>query len=200
MGRLPGFGHRNWRVRRDYKAGEEIAYTVTYLEMTSHPKFPTPRPPTMPGLSLIRAEDPPVRWFLHLYDSVGEGHEWTDWHQKSRAEQEAFVGDPDVSMHVLFLKGWTAGFFMLDRRERGVCDLAYFGLTPEAQGLGLGKYLLQTAILTGWADEPEKMTVNTNTLDGSRALPLYQRMGFNPVRREEMTRILTNDFSREETP
>lgn len=187
-------------MKREYKAGEEIAYTVTYLEMTSHPKFPMPRPPSMPGLSLIRAEDPPVRWFLHLYDSVGEGLEWTDWHQKSRAEQEAFVGDPDVSMHVLFLKGWTAGFFMLDRSERGVCDLAYFGLTPEAQGLGLGKYLLQTAILTGWADEPAKMTVNTCTLDGPRALPLYQRLGFSPVRREDLTRILTNDFTREETP
>ena len=191
-------------MRRDYKAGEEIAYTVTYLEMTSHPTFPTPHPPLLPGLSLIRAEDPPVRWFLHLYDSVGEAHEWTDWHQKSRAEQEAFVSDPAVSIHTLFLKGWTAGFFMLDRREAGVCDLAYFGLAPEAQGLGLGKYLLQTAILTGWADGPEqapvKMTVNTNTLDGARALPLYQRMGFSPVRREEMTRILTHDFSREETP
>ena len=44
------------------------------------------------------------------------------------------------------------------------------------------------------------MTVNTNTLDGPRALPLYQRMGFTPVRREETTRILKNDFTREETP
>lgn len=187
-------------MRRHYKAGEEIAYTVTFLEMTAHPTWPTPHPPSLPGLSLIRAEDPPVRWFLHLYDSVGEAHEWTDWHDRSRDEQEAFVGDADVSLYTLFLKGWSAGFFMLDRREAGVCDLAYFGLTPEAQGLGLGKYLLQTAILTGWADEPEKMTVNTNTLDGPRALPLYQRMGFTPVRREETTRILKNDFTREETP
>ncbi len=187
-------------MRRTYKAGEEIEYTVTYLEMLSHPTFPTPHPPSLPGLSLIRAEDPPVRWFLHMYDSVGEGHEWTDWHQKSPVERDAFVGDPAVSMYVLFLKGWSAGFFMLDQRERNICDLAYFGLTPEAQGIGLGKYLLQTAILTGWADEPEKMTVNTNTLDGSPALPLYQRMGFNPVRRETRTRTLTRDFTREETP
>ena len=35
------------------------------------------------------------------------------------------------------------------------------------------------------------MTVHTNTFDHPRALALYQRMGFVPVRREEKTRKLT---------
>ena len=36
-----------------------------------------------------------------------------------------------------------------------------------------------------------KMTLNTNTLDHPRALALYQRMGFVPVRRENKRRKLT---------
>jgi hypothetical protein len=35
-------------------------------------------------------------------------------------------------------QGWPQGFFMLDRREAGICDLAYFGLVPEAVGAGWG--------------------------------------------------------------
>ena len=166
-----------------------LDYTITYLEMTARPAWPQPPAPDVKGLALIRAEDPPPRWFLHLYRSVGRDHEWTDWLERSQEEVAGFVGDPAVSIHTLMLKGWSAGFFMLDHRERGICDLAYFGLTPEARGLGLGGWLLRTAILTGWAaSDVERMTVNTCTLDHPNALPLYQRMGFEPVRREEARR------------
>jgi hypothetical protein len=47
-------------------------------------------------------------------------------------------------------QGWPQGFFMLDWRDAGLCDLAYFGLVPQAIGRGLGWWLLQCAILTGW--------------------------------------------------
>jgi hypothetical protein len=38
-----------------------------------------------------------------------------------------------------------------------------------------------------------RVTVNTNSLDHPRALPLYQKAGFTPVHRESRTRILTRD-------
>lgn len=56
--------------------GDWLDYTITYLEMTARPEWPHPPAPRQPGLALIRAEDPPARWFLHLYDSVGADHEW----------------------------------------------------------------------------------------------------------------------------
>lgn len=176
------------------KAGDEVDVVITYLEMTTPPAFSHPAAPSQPGLSLMRAEDPPVRWFRHLYDSVGADHEWTDWHSRSDDDVRAFIGDDAVSIHTLMLQGWTAGFFMLDGRKAGVCDLAYFGLTPEARGRGLGSWLLKTAILTGWETPGvTAMTVNTCTLDGPRALPLYQRMGFTPVSQETVVRTLSQD-------
>jgi GNAT superfamily N-acetyltransferase len=73
-------------------------------------------------------------------------------------------------------QGWPQGFFLLDWRSAGRCDLAYFGLVPQAVGRGLGSWLLQSAILTGWArDGVEKMTVNTCTLDHPRALIYSKR-------------------------
>ena len=37
------------------------------------------------------------------------------------------------------------------------------------------------------------VTVNTNSLDHPRALPLYQKAGFVPVRRETHRRVLSRD-------
>src|SRR4029079_7587334 len=85
-----------------------------------------------------------------------------------------------------FVRGaWRHGFFLLDGRAPDVVDLCFFGLVPEAIGRGLGTFLLQTAVHAAW-DRPgtERVTVNTTTLDHPRALPLYQKAGFVPVRRE----------------
>ncbi|MDD9922100.1 MAG: hypothetical protein OXQ92_07465, partial [Boseongicola sp.] len=85
-------------------------------------------------------------------------------------------------------------FFLLEDAEDGTVDLAYFGMVPEAIGKGLGAWLLKTAILTAW-DRPntQRLTVNTCTLDHPRALATYQKHGFQPVGREDKTRILTRD-------
>ncbi|WP_118137919.1 GNAT family N-acetyltransferase [Oceanicella sp. SM1341] len=167
-------------------------YTVTWLEMEARPAGPRPPVPGTVPTMLLAAENPPVRWFLSLYDGVGGDYAWTDWHDRPEGELAAFVSHPDVTIYTLMRQGWAAGFFMLDSREEGVCDLAYFGLMPEVVGQGLGGWFLRTAIHTGW-DRPgtRKMTVNTCTLDHPSALPLYQKCGFVPVRREDRSRSAT---------
>lgn len=172
--------------------GETVPYTVTHLEMTARPPSPIPPAPVGPALALIAAVNPPPEYFLYLYGTVGAGHEWTDWLDCPADERAAFVADPQVSLSTLMIDGWPGGFFVLDTRRPGICDLALFGLVPQAVGRGLSPWLLGSAIHMGW-DRPgvNRMTVDTNTFDHPRALALYQRMGFVPVRREEKTRKLT---------
>ena len=85
---------------------------------------------------------------------------------------------------MLYANGVPAGYAELDCRALPVVDLAYFGLMPEFIGRGLGAHLLTAAIENAWRHDPEKLTVNTNNLDHPKALPLYQRLGFRPVRQE----------------
>lgn len=164
-------------------------YVITYLEMTERPG-PPPHPPIGMQLALIGAEDPPESWFVYLYRAVGDAYQWTDWLEATPAQRSAFLSDPEVDLYTLMLNGWPGGFFMLDTRERGVCDLAYFGLVPEAVGRGLGRWFLGNALQMAW-DRPgvERVTVNTCTLDHPRALPNYQKAGFVPIRRETHTRL-----------
>ncbi len=170
-------------------SAEAESYTVTWLEMAAPPAEP-PRPmPQGQRLALLVAEDPPADWFLHLYRSVGAPWAWTDWLERPEEDVAAFVGHPKVTLHTLFVEGWPGGFFLLDARAEGATDLAYFGLVERALGRGLGAWLLDTAIRTAWeVPGTERLTVNTCTLDHPRALPLYQKMGFRPVRQRSYPR------------
>jgi hypothetical protein len=78
-----------------------------------------------------------------------------------------------------------AGYFELDGRNGEEIWLAYFGIIPEFRGRGLGKWLLSEALAAAWLKEPERVRVETCTLDDPRALPLYQRMGFVPYERRQ---------------
>lgn len=181
---------------QSFRAGERVEYRVTWLEMAQRPRFGWAPMPIGQEAALLKADAPPAWYFLALYDAVGQDYAWTDKHDTPRAQLSDWLADPAVRLYTLMGRGWPQGFFVLDGRADGVCDLAYFGLVPQAIGKGLGAWLLQAAILTGW-DMPgvQKMTVNTCTLDHPRALIRYQRFGFEPVRTEVHDRVLTRDQS-----
>jgi GNAT superfamily N-acetyltransferase len=170
--------------------GDEINYTVLYLEMGYPPEFDWPSEPCS-NIFVVESTDPPVSYFLNLYKAVGAEYEWTDKFICSAEEVNDFLLHPKVKMFTFLKNGWTAGFFVLDKRERRICDLAYFGLVPEAIGHGCGEYLLRFAIKESWAaNDINLLTVNTNTLDHPNALPLYKKMGFKVIAKETNTRIL----------
>ncbi len=175
-------------------AGTRVPVTITYLEMTRRPGFDRPSLPNGPPTVLLAAEKPPVWYFLNLYSAVGGPWEWTDKFATDPEELRAYVQDPKVTLYTLMRAGWPAGFFLLDARQNGAVELGYLGLVPEAIGLGLGDWLLKTAIHAAW-DIPGTKTVKleTCTLDHPRALGLYQKAGFTPVGQAEISRVLSRD-------
>lgn len=174
--------------------GTRLDYTVTWLEMTARPSWGWPPMPATSSATLVRSKAPPVWWFLTLYDAVGRDYAWEDIHSREHAEIQDWLHAGDMALYTLMQDGWPHGFFLLESKDRGVTNLAYFGLVPEAVGTGMGSWLLKTAILTAW-DHPDtdKLTVDTCTLDHPRALQTYQKHGFVPVRREDRTRVLNRD-------
>jgi GNAT superfamily N-acetyltransferase len=161
-----------------------IAFVVTDLEMTARPAAAVPPVPVGPRLALVGASDPPASYFLYLAGEAAAAYGPTDWPERPRAELEAFLSDPKVELFTLMVDGWPGGFFVLDTRETGRCDLACFGLVPQAIGRGLSAWLLATAVHMGWDRiGAGRMTVSTSTLDHPRVIVLYQKAGFVPVAR-----------------
>ena len=176
------------------KAGTELSYSITWLEMTVRPSFDWPHLPLGSTASLLKAKEPPAWYFLSLYDAVGRDYAWEDMFSWEEPRLKDWLQAESMTLYTLVEDGFPQGFFMLDDQGEGVVDLAYFGMVPEAVGRALGGYLLKTAILTAW-DNPDckTLTVNTCTLDHPRALALYQKNGFTPIRREDRVRTLTRD-------
>ena len=170
--------------RLDGRAPRDEPVTITYLEMREPPLGPAPLAPE--GAALVRAEPCTVAYYRYLYDAVGRPWLWTDRKTLSDAQLAAILDDPAVEVWTALFRGVPAGYFELDRRRPPEIDLAYFGLTPEFIGRGLGPWLLGAAIARAWSAAPARLTVNTCTLDHPKALPLYQRLGFSICGRREV--------------
>ena len=163
-----------------------IPTTVTFLEMRQKPHLPVPAP--LGQYELIAAEHPPIHFYRYLYREVGAAHAWFDRERMSDAELTALIHREHVDIYVLYVNGAPAGYAELDYSAMpDKAELAYFGLIPDFIGRGLGKYLLTQAIEIAWQRSPQRLIVQTCTLDHPGALPLYQKCGFRPYRREEKT-------------
>lgn len=157
---------------------------VTFLEMRHKPQLAVPAP--LGQYSLIAAPRPPLHFYRYLYHQVGAHHQWLDRTGLEDEALAALIHKDEVEIYVLYVEGAPAGYIELDFSDLPQqAELAYFGLMPEFIGRGLGKYLLVQAIGLAWRRAPERLTVQTCTLDHPGALPLYQKCGFRPYLREE---------------
>lgn len=159
-----------------------LVITVTFLEMTARPTVSAP-PPAAP-LMLARAVDPPAHFYRYLYRAVGDDYLWTDRLLLSDSALEATVARPENRVYALWHLGVPAGFAELYARSPTTEELLYFGLMPHAIGRGWGRFFLDQIVALAWQRGPERVAVQTCTLDHPRALPLYQAAGFRPCGRE----------------
>ena len=162
------------------KTPGKLEVTITYLEMTHQPDRPAAVIP--PGkVAIVRAEEPTISFYRYLYNTVGEPWMWWFRRQLGDHELEPILSSPENHVYVLYVGGVPAGFaelsLILLEEERQI-DLSYMGLIPEFIGKGYGKYLLNWAVDTAWSFSPQRLTVNTCSLDHPYALGAYQRAGF----------------------
>jgi GNAT superfamily N-acetyltransferase len=157
-----------------------VAVDVTFLRMDRPPAGPDwPLPADAEVVRLVHCS---VGFYRYLYHTVGHEHVW--WLRRSLPDGDLadLLADPAISIHVLYRHGEPAGFYELDRRNRPLVNLAYFGLLPHAIGQGLGRALLRHAVDQAWAETSRGVTVNTCTADHPRALPNYLAAGFAQLR------------------
>jgi len=172
------------------KPGEPqvVETVVTFLEMTAPPLRPAPPPPMVRGYgttALLRTEQPPVHFYRYLYETIGGPYQWVQRKGLSDEALAALIRPDTVDLYCLYVGGCPAGMAELECADLpNSVNLNYFGLMQEYLGLGIGRYFLHHMVEIMWSKGPAKLTVNTCTLDHPAALPLYQRLGFAPVKRE----------------
>lgn len=175
----------SWLNPKRNKSGkgfpQTLDTTVTYLEMSQHKVNHIQRPLNV-NAALLSTQNIPLHFYRYIYFQVGIHWNWEMRLRLSDVALAKAIHSPDIEITVLYVDGAPAGFYEINRANRASTDLAYFGMMPHVHGRGLGKWFLSAAVDACWTNAPERVTVNTCTLDHPAALPLYQKMGFKPTR------------------
>lgn len=172
---------------------KSLKATVTYLEMTKRPRTAVPLPVNLHA-TLMRASHIPLHFYRYLQWQIGREWHWVNRLRMSDAELSKLVHAKTNRIFVLSVDGAPAGFFELTEIENAGVELSYFGLMAHVRRRGLGEWMLGQALSTAWSTPPSRVTVSTNTLDHPAALPLYQRMGSEPVgQNQAIIRPLSDD-------
>ena len=162
-------------------ADDQIAAVVTYLDM---PQRPRPRPLPTSHLRLVPWPHPASTAYRTLFTRVGAPWLWFSRLALGEAALRTILDDARVKVFaVVDRMGIEVGMLELDFRERGICDIAYFGLVPELAGQGHGRWLMALTLARAWTTDVVRVTVHTCTLDHPAALGFYRAQGFVPVRR-----------------
>ena len=153
----------------------QLANVVTCLEMTG-------RPPgvTAPGLDLRRFQAEDTDAFRALFKRVGQNWMWFSRLFLAEEKLSAILADDNVESYAVIGNGEAVGLLELDFRAAGECELAFFGLIPEAIGGGLGRKLMNEAIARAWARPINRLWVHTCSFDHPGAFGFYLRSSFKP--------------------
>ncbi|MFK4823844.1 GNAT family N-acetyltransferase [Paenochrobactrum sp. BZR 588] len=165
-----------------------VVTRITYLELAQRLEYTLPVPAGV-RLAIMRASDMPLHFYRYLYTQVGKDYNW--WSRASVSDEElaAFIHSEDTEIHVLYVNGSPAGFCELNLKNLSDhVELVYFGLIGDFHGRGLSRFFLSEALSAAWLHEPQKLKLQTCSLDSPKALQLYQRMGFTATawREEEV--------------
>lgn len=154
---------------------------ITELEMRTRPHHRTPLPIGHKVL-LMKAVGMAPSFYRYLYEQVGKPHHWFIRRGMTDEQLQAVFNEGGAEVWVMYVDGCPAGFFEIDLAAMpSTAFIQYFGLVPHYQGRGLSRFMLSEAIAAAWDKQPEKVSIQTNTLDSPRALALYQKAGFTPV-------------------
>ena len=169
-----------------------IKTLVTSLEMCQQSADLLPLLPQNVELKLIANID--ISDYKALYAEIGQNYCWTSRLLITDDELLKIIHNPNVQIYQLIENDRPIGFFELSQKNmpRSV-EISFIGLVDSAIGRGLGRLLAQYAIAHAWAAKPNRIIIQTCTLDHKRALPLYQKLGFKAYNRHVTEFKIAND-------
>ena len=159
----------------------KLANVVTCLEMKAKPHRALQPFPSELRLKRFAAGD--LEGHRALFRAVGSDLMWFSRLIMKDQDLAAILANPAIESYALMQGSDTLGMLELNFADMPNCELAFYGLVPEAIGQGFGRVLMDEAIRRAWAKPIERFWVHTCTFDSPLALPFYIRSGFTPYLR-----------------
>lgn len=166
-------------IRKSLANITDVEVIVYYLQMDD-PAELRAKPPLHDGLSLSRSTDTTGRINRDFYHRVGSVWHWTDRADWSEERWNHYAGN--TSLHTLIARESDnpVGYAELEKVQDEV-RIHLFGLLPDAIGRGNGGFFLSEVIRHAWSMQPNRITVNTCSLDHPAALQNYLNRGMRII-------------------
>ncbi|MDD9908301.1 MAG: GNAT family N-acetyltransferase [Ahrensia sp.] len=178
---------REWQrqlARTDIPRGHLPVYRW-YLQLDDPASVAPPVAPRS-GITITHAKKPTIAFYRFLYHTAGEDYLWGDRRRRSDEDLMQLISPDHILIMVMYCDGVPAGFYELDTISNDESEIRYFALLPGFLGGGLGRYLLDSAIVhAGKRNVP--LVLDTCTLDHPIALENYKARGFRIVGGEDET-------------
>jgi GNAT superfamily N-acetyltransferase len=149
--------------------------TTTYLEIRALEDL-KPKQAADARFAVREVINPQWQLNRFLYCYVGKRWRWNDKRSWPDERWQRYVGSGDLRTFLGTIEGSIVGYYELQKKGENI-EIAYFGLTPEFVGRGLGGALLTSAIEHAFAWDGKRVWVHTCTLDHPAALPNYLARG-----------------------
>ena len=156
----------------------KLANVVTCLEMLEKPIAKDTKLPD--GFSLLRFSGKDLAEFRALFKAIGENNMWFSRLFIDDEKLAGILDNPAIESYALCQNEKPVGLLELNFVDMPNCELAFFGLTPETIGLGLGRSLMNIAITKAWEKSINRFWVHTCHFDHPTAVAFYKRSGFTP--------------------
>ena len=156
----------------------KLANVVTCLEMLSKP--PEKDINLQGDFSLRRFTGKDLTPFRTLFKDIGEDLMWFSRLFMTDEKLIGILDNPQIESYALCKNETPIGLLELNFADMPNCELAFFGLTKAAIGLGLGRTLMNIATTKAWEKPINRFWVHTCHFDHPTAVAFYKRSGFTP--------------------
>jgi len=158
----------------------QIPTITTYFEMTDRPVVKRQDGP----LKLLKWNVPEPSEYLSLFRAVGNRWMWTSRLLMDENALRNTLHHDAVEVYLIEKDDAKIGLLELDFREQKQCEIGFFGIVPDMNGQGYGRWLMAEALNRAWRPEISRVWLHTCTEDSPRAIPFYMKSGFTPYKRE----------------
>lgn len=131
------------------------------------------------SVDIVYRKDIELEDYLEIYKKVGGNYGWSGRLMMKKEELKTVLDSEKSYVYLMFLDKTLVGFYELDKSEVKNIELVYLGLIPQYYGLGLGKFLLSSAINESFASGAERLWLHTCEFDSDSALDFYIKNGFS---------------------
>ena len=138
------------------------------------------------GVSFEPVEAMPLADYRALYDKVGRKWHWVNRRNLTDKQLSALIHHRATEIYLLARDGQAIGYVELNFRLFPQVEIVFVGLIEDEIGKGLGPLMVRSALQRIIERAPNRIIIQTCTLDHPSALALYQKLGFVAVNRKQV--------------